>query len=298
MYISQCWGAQQRWGATFASGWGSGILPHVHARPSSSLLLVSLITLAGCPQDAPPAGDETETDTGEPSCLDTDTPGADIVINFDSDIEELQLGDCVPERILITGGGVTDLSGLANLREVGILEIRFLPLLDSLAGLEGLERVDSLIIKGNGVLTELPSFDSLAEVGSILIDANDELTDLGSFPALTSVGKLEISSNPMLTDYSGLEALTSTTGDVELWNAALIEDLSGFEALTSVGGLLRIEDMPVLNSLAGLGVTEVGDDLRIVSNPELSECLAADYAASVTVGGAMIVNNNMSDLCD
>ena len=147
------------------------------------------------------------------------------------------------------------------------------------------------------MLPTLPSFDSLAEVDNVSITSNDALTDFGSFPQLHSVKSLEISSNPMLTDYSGFEALTSTSGDVELWDAALIEDMSGFEALASVGGKLRIEDMPVLTSLTGLGVSDVGGDLRIVTNMALSECLAADFAAAVTVGGATIVNGNKPDSC-
>lgn len=274
----------------------------MRARPLSSIIPVALTLgvalIAGCPQDpAAPSSDETETETGEPSCLDANAPGEDIIINFDSDIEELQLGDCVPERILITGS-VSDLSGLSGLHEVGILEIRFTPLLESLEGLEQLERVGTLIITGTGKLGELPTFSALSEVGTIRITANDVLTDLGSFPALSSLGNLEISSNPLLTDYSGFETLTATTGFVELWDAALIEDMAGFEALSSVGGHLRIEDMPVLTSLDGLGVSTIGNDLRIVSNPELSECLVADFVAAASVAGATITSGNEAALCD
>jgi hypothetical protein len=263
-----------------------------------SLIPVASLLLVACPQDPPPTTDEAETDTGEPSCLDTDTPGPDIVINFDANIEELALGECVPERILITGGGITNLTGLAHLREVGILEIRFTPNLQALWGLDQLERIGTLIITGNAVLPALPTFHSLAQVDNITITGNAALTDLGSFPVLTSLNKLEISSNQQLTDYSGFESLTSTTGTVELWDAALIENLAGLENLKTIGGTLRIESMPALTSLDGLGVKTVGGDLRIVGNPKLSECLVADFAAAVSVGGATILNNNKSALCD
>lgn len=265
-------------------------------------LLRSIIPLAfallgaACAQDPAPQV-SAETDTGEPSCLDTGAPGPDIIINFDSVIAELALGECVPERVLISGGGVTDLSGLAKVREIGILEIRFNPLLGSLAGLEQLERVGTLIITGNSELTALPSFTALATLGTVRITANPVLEDLGSFPALATLDKLELASNPVLTDYSGFEALTSTTGFVELWDAPLITDLSGFEALETIGGDLRIEDMPALTSLAGLGLSSIGGNLRIVSNPKLSECLVAEFAAAVDVGGATILSGNKSELC-
>jgi hypothetical protein len=54
----------------------------------------------------------------------------------------------------------------------------------------------------------------------------------------------------------------------------------------------------VLMSMTGLGVTSVGGDLEIIANPELSECLAADFAEATEVGGAIVVNNNEDDLCD
>lgn len=270
----------------------------MHARLPWLVPAALLLLAVGCPKDPPPSNDESETDTGEPSCLDTDSPGPDIVINSNAAIAELELGECVPERILISGGAVTDLTGLDHLREVGILEIRFNPQLQALWGVHKLERIGTLIITGNGALPSLPEFGSLGQVDSITITGNSALTDLGSFPALSSVGKLEISNNPKLTDYSGFEALTSTTGTVELWDAALITDLSGLEALETIGGTFRVESMPVLESLAGIGVKNIGGDLRILNNPALSECVAADFAAAITVAGATVLNNNKSALCD
>jgi hypothetical protein len=257
----------------------------------------AVLALAACPAD-PPVASETETDTGEPSCLDTETPGADIIINFDSDIEELQIGECVPERLIITGGGVTNLTGLSHLREVGILEVRFNPQLTTLLGLGNLERVGTLIITGNDAMSTLLEFDKLTSAESIIITANTGLTDLGSFPALTTATRLEIASNEDLTDFSGFEALTSLTGSLELWDSAIIEDFTGFENLNSVGGDLRIEDDKAMLSFEGLGVTSIGGDLRVLSNEKLSECLVADYAESVTVGGATILSGNKMALCD
>lgn len=261
-------------------------------------MLAAALTLTACPAEDPPVASETETDTGEPSCLDTDTPGPDILIRFDTDIEELQLGECVPERIIITGGGVTNLTGLSNLREVGILEVRFAPLLTTMLGLDNLERVDGLIISGNSAMPTLLEFESLATVGSITITGNSGLTDLGSFPALTSASRIEIAGNDDLTDYSGFEALAFLSGSLELWDAAIIENFVGFENLVSVGGDLRIEDNKVLNSFEGLGVTSVGGDLRVLTNEKLSECLVMDFAEAVDVGGASLLSGNKIDLCD
>ncbi|PRQ07699.1 hypothetical protein [Enhygromyxa salina] len=264
---------------------------------STFTALGAALVLTACPTEDPPPVSDTGTETGEPSCLDTESPGPDIVINTDAEIEELQLGECVPERIIITST-VTNLTGLSNLREVGILEIRFAPTLTTLLGLGNLERVDTLIITGNNAMPALIEFKQLASVGSITITGNSGLTDLGSFPALTSARRLEIAGNDDLTDYSGFEALTSLTGSLELWDAAIIENFVGLENLVSVGGDLRIEDNKVLTSFDGLGVTSIGGDLKVLTNEKLSECLVEDFAAVVDVGGATILSGNKVALCD
>ena len=48
------------------------------------------------------------------------------------------LGECVPNKILISGATVSNLSGLATLREVRSLEIRYNPMLSSLAGIDSM----------------------------------------------------------------------------------------------------------------------------------------------------------------
>lgn len=274
--------------------------PRRFALPCSALALLCLAPLlTACPADPPPVSSETETDTGEPSCLDTDQAGPDIVISTNEDIQELQLGECIPEKLLISGGTITDLTPLAQVRELGGLELRFNSMLTTLQGLENLARVDTLIITGHPNLSTLPTFSELAQIDHLVITGNAGLADLGSFPALTGLGgRLEISGNDALSDLSGLENLEVINGAFEFWDQAVIEDFTGMEKLVSVGGDFRIEDNPALLTLDGLGATSVGGDLRIVSNEDLSECLVADYIAIVDVGGATIASDNKMDICD
>ena len=270
------------------------------ALPCSTLALLGLASLlSACPAEDPPVSSESETDTGEPSCLDTDTPGPDIVINSNMDIQELQLSECVPEKILISGGQVTNLTPLATLREVGALDIRFNTNLTTLQGLENLVRVDTLIITGHPNMPALIEFSELTQVNHIIITGNAGLADLGSFPALTSLGgRLEISGNDALADLSGFEALRSINGDFDFTDQGMVLDFTGLEELVSVGGTFRIEDNAMLESFTGLGVTNVGGDLRILSNEDLSECLVADYIETVEVGAATVASGNKTDICN
>ena len=111
-----------------------------------ALLCLPLLCLTGCPTEDPPVSMETETETGEPSCLDTGSQDPDIVINTNEDIQELQLSECVNARMIISGGQITDLTPLANVLELKALEIRSNSILTTLLGLDNLVRVDELII--------------------------------------------------------------------------------------------------------------------------------------------------------
>jgi hypothetical protein len=260
------------------------------------LLVTSILALAACKPEPTPI--DTETETGEPpSCLDNEIPGEDIVLNFDADIVELQLSDCVPETIIVTGGGITNLTGLSELRQVKRLEVRYCPNITVLTGLEDLTRVDNFIITGNEVLPSLPNFNELEQIGYLTITGNDGLADLGRLPA-SNLLTLDVSGNAQLTSYEGLETVTTVNGNVTLSSNALITDFKGLENLSSIGGDLVIEDNASLTSLEGLNITSVAGDLRILTNESLSECLVEDFILSVDVGGATVADGNMSDLCD
>ena len=265
---------------------------------SIALPCLALLAATACKEEPAPVSDEGETDTGELSCLDTETPGDDIIVDSNEAIAALDIGECVPERLLISGAGITDLTPLSKLREVGVLEIRFNVMLSDLEGVDQIERADRIIITGNSVLPTLPEFTELGQAGRITITTHDSLTDLGSWPALESAGGLEVADNEQLTDLSGFEALVTTAGYVRLSNLALVEDMSGLDQLLAVGGELLIEDNPALATLSPLTVQSVGGDLTVSSNTALSECLAMDFASAIEVGGATIVSNNMDDLCD
>jgi hypothetical protein len=254
------------------------------------------LVLAACKPEPEPI--DTETETGDPpSCLDTEAPGADIVLNTDAAILELQLADCVPETIIVTGGGITNLTNLGSLRQVGRLEIRFCPNLTVLTGLQDLTRVDNFIITGNQVLPTLPNFNELEQIGDLTITGNDGLTDIGRFP-VSNLTSLNISGNGTLANYGGIESLSTVNGDVTLSGNTLTTDFTGFENLSSIGGDLTIEDNDSLTSLTGLNITSVAGNVTILTNPNLSECLVEDFMLSVDVGGAFIADGNMSDLCN
>ena len=177
------------------------------------------------------------------------------------------------------------------------MEIRFCPNLVVLTGLQDLIRVDNFIITGNNVLPSLPNFNEFEQAEDLTITGNDGLTDIGKFN-VTNLKSLNISGNGDLTDYSGLESLQTVNGNVTLSTNPLVQNFVGLENLSSIGGNLTIEDNPSLTSLEGLNISSVAGDVTIVTNEDLSECLVEEFILSVDIGGATIINGNMSDLCD
>lgn len=262
------------------------------------LALVTLLPLPllACPKPEPSSDDETET--GEPpSCLDTDPAGEDIIINSNDDIAAAMLGECVPGKILVSGGTITDISGLAVVREVGSLEIRFNSTLTSLAGIEGLERVDELIIVGNPQITTLPTFASLATLGRINVDNNSALTSLGDFPQVSTAGTITVGNNPALPALDGFAGLTELSGDLILDGNQLFVDFAGLSSLALVNGDLSIQDNPELQEFGLPVLTTVGGGVSIIGNSSLSECLVADLIALLDIGGPVLTNNNMPEAC-
>lgn len=263
--------------------------------------LISLpVTLAllAC-REPEPSSDEAETETGEPpSCLDSDPAGDDIVISNDADFAEAMIGECVPGKILISGGTITSISALSNLREVGSLEIRFNSQLDSLAGIEQLERADELIIVGNPLIAALPEFGSLTTLGRINVDNNAALTSLGNFSALTQAGSISVGNNPMLPALDGFTTLEQLDGSLTLDGNQLFVDFSTLTNLALINGDLSIQDNPELQELAMPVLTTIGGGLEIIGNPTLSECLVADFVGSLEIGGPVLTSNNQAAACD
>lgn len=262
--------------------------------------LISLpvcLSLLGCPEPEP-STDEAETETGEPpSCLDTDPAGEDIVISNNADLEEAMLGECVPGKILISGGTITSIAAMSSVREVGKLEIRFNSQLDSLAGLEQLERVDELVIVGNPLIAALPEFASLTTLGRLNVDNNGALTSLGSFSALTSAGSISVGNNPMLPALDGFGTLETLDGNLTLDGNQLFVDFSTLTSLALINGDLSIQDNPELQTIDMPVLTTVGGGVEIISNPTLSECIVADFVALLDIGGPVLTSNNQADAC-
>lgn len=145
-----------------------------------------------------------------------------------------------------------DISGFANLKNVGALEINSNPLLDEISGFVNLNNVGELNINDNDGLINLKGLDSLVVIEeSLIINGNENLTNLDAFISLNIIGEnLIINQNENLTN------------------------LDSFKNVGSISGKLEIQECPSLTSIEGLAQinSEGISELNIISNPKLSIC--------------------------
>lgn len=150
-------------------------------------------------------------------------------------------------NVLISGNdSLTDLTGLDNLRTVGVHRIGY-PGTSSNTG-----------VVGNAGLTSLAGLESLQTVTNTLaITGNDELLTLA---ALSNVGGelasgLTIYGNPKLTSLDGLDGLTSirqlTLGGSTL---APADDLPLLADISALSGVTELFSVNLYNTLNGLSL--------------------------------------------
>lgn len=127
--------------------------------------------------------------------------------------------------------------------------------------------------------TELERLRGLTEIsGSLLVQDNPALVELPSFPMLRRIGgSLALARNTLLEAVHGFPALEDLSGEI------YIGDNPQLTVFTLAPGPLTIETLFValnssLTELRLPGITEIKDDLRVISNEHLRALGLPDLA--------------------
>lgn len=135
--------------------------------------------------------------------------------------------------------------------------------------------------------------------GDLIFSELDGLTSI-DLPCLTVVsGALGFWSNGDLLSVAGLANVTSVQ-ILSIGGNDALPSLAGLSGITTVADDVYIEDNASLTSLEGLSaLVSVGQDLDIVDNACLSQAEAEAFAAGLTVGDSVRVENNGANYpCD
>lgn len=215
-------------------------------------LLVSFVGFGQCPSDY--MGSQTQIDnfaTDYPNCTSMD-------------------------RLDIQGENITDLSGLAQLVQIGVFEVQFTSI-QNFNGLSNLERINLLKVQYNDDLVDFSGLTALTTIGytpylarGFKIYRNDNLTSLQGLETLTTVDFLvDILENHSLQNLNGLNGLTTVNGNFNILDTHLV-NLNGLENLSLITETLTIKRNNSLTSLSGLeGLHEISEYLQIGFNPYL-----------------------------
>ena len=259
------------------------------------------------------AGCSTAADFG---CSYESCPTGNIVFNTQSQITsfEQRYSHCstLPGSVYIQGTGITDLSLLSFIRQIGgNLVIGGPGLLatsnmTSLQGLHNLESIGGLVsIHLNIKLQSLDGLNGLKHVGgSFSVSNNDALQSINSLPVLETVGgSFNVSNNKALLNINGLGGLQEIEGNLMIGSNALLQDVSGFSSLKKIGAKdsygLGISNNPELVHINGLAHVEVignntdtyGANVFISNNPKLQNLNGLSSLHTINDGAISVTGN-------
>ena len=193
--------------------------------------------------------------------------------------------------VVISGGDITDLSGLAQVRKVkGKFVLYNNPELASLSGLDSLMKAGEMRIRYNPQLTSLSGLGLLDSVGTLHIQNNSRLLHLTGLDALTTVEYLTVLNNHKLKDLKGMPVINTHLYGVKIVGNTGLSNLMGLERLSSVDNLTigQNEHLTSLHGLENLHFTQ--NSLYLYENGITSLSGLDQYTG--TEGYIKIVKNN------
>ncbi|MBX2951599.1 MAG: T9SS type A sorting domain-containing protein [Leadbetterella sp.] len=227
-----------------------------------------------------------------------DCPTGTIVLNTQALVDEfgIKYSHCtVIQGSIMISGPVTNLKGLAHVKEVKETFSVANTDLESLEGLDALEKVgEYMYIQRNKKLKNVKGLGALKEVGLIFrIDENNVLESLADLSALKYSEELRIHKNPKLSDLTGLSALETITTSLVVSENALLKNLNGLSALRSVGtppfGYIWIRDNPGLENATLPQLEKIGEHLLIADNNNLE---TLSFPKLKTIEAYLNIRNN------
>lgn len=262
------------------------------------LLGVSLLapTASGCgddddvPESIFDGGTDLDVDTDSDSDTDADTDTGtcedliwegDYSIDAGADIEPLVSYAEVTGDLIITADGISNISALQCLRDVGgdllVLEA------SNLVDLGGLQALDA--VGGNLAVTDVPD----AGTGDMSNVTLPSLSDVG--------GDLVVTDHPILSNLS-VSNLTAIGGDFVVARNPSMATLTALD-LIAINGSFVFTDNDNCEDFDGMyPLSTINGDLTVVANESLPYCQVCDLLDQLSgFDGDVTCHDNVSDTC-
>jgi len=226
-----------------------------------------------------------------------------VYLYSQEDIDDYALNfgcSTIPTQLYISGSGITNLDGLAQIISVGNLTIREVPILSDFSGLDQLTSITGTLSIEGVTQSTISAFPNLTNIGGdfyVSGGGTPVITTLSGFGSLSTIaGSFNIGGTTLLEQLPTFSSLTTIGGDLIVNNNTSLTNLDGFSALTSVEGYLNIAYNSVLNSISGLSSINPTDlnYLYINSNNQLAVCNVPSICSYLSTGGDAAIAGNAS----
>lgn len=152
-----------------------------------------------------------------------------VAVRSAEDAAALQGCNAIDGDLLITGHGVDDLRGLERIRSVRYLVVVDTRLTD-LAGLAGLREVEGISLHANAALVSLRGLENVRSLSGLVVAGHESLLTLDGLQGLERAHELVLSANPRLGSLAALSSLVSVR---ELEVSPATSDLDSFRGRTA-----------------------------------------------------------------
>lgn len=183
-----------------------------------------------------------------------------ITLLDEDDLRAITNCKVITGELLVDNSELTNLDGLENLKSIlGGLRITGNRNLTNVAGLRSLRLVDFLEIENNPSLATLAGLErvetretirnsrgNLVDAGWVVLNDNRALEDLEGLPSLDRVFSLEIKGNSALQNLHGLEGISSIFDGLFIIDNASLTDIRALKTGCQELDCLHIRNNPKL----------------------------------------------------
>ena len=245
----------------------------------------------------------------------------DFTLNTQAEVDAFNCTE-VTGNLIISGGDITNLDGLSELRRVGKdlrilnnpilknilglsslasikynLEIEFNEALESLEGLDALKECKYLNIIGNSNLKNLTGLGGIELLWNVAIVDNENLESTLGLSSLKTIDDiLYVEGNPALVALNGFGSMSKLPFNITIRYNANLNDISFLSKLEFIE-LLKIQNNGALQNLDFLASLSTAMDIEISGNPNLLNVDGLSNLTAVNNDFKLFDNENLVSCC-
>lgn len=210
----------------------------------------------------------------------------DFLLSGSNEVTRLPaFGSASVDRMQLSGLGISDLSGLEQVRIATSFVVGGMGALSSLQGLPQLAPDAEVGLSSLGLLGSVEALQGVTALGALSLTST-AVTDLDALRDLRQLGSLQLRGNAQLLQVDALREVSGLR-TLEVYDHPVLRTLPTFANVTGESCetcapfRLELSNNPALETGAGLPLLESAEDISIVGNDALSQLTGLGSLRSV-----------------